>query len=100
MTQLPAKTTVPVKLYVTTYCGYCKSAKALLQRKGVAYEEIDCTEDPETRLKLVERTGRRTVPQIFIADVPVGGYDDLAALEKAGELDRVLSGELAPTSIA
>jgi len=86
----------PVRIYVTDYCGYCRAAEALLRRKGVPFEAIDCTGDPTTRRKLVELTGRTTVPQIFIADVPIGGYTDLAQLEKAGELDGILAGERAP----
>ena len=88
-----------VKLYVTTYCGYCNAAKALLTRKGVRFEEIDCTDDPETRRMLIDKTGRRTVPQIFIAGVPVGGFDDLDALERRGELDAILAGEKSPAPV-
>jgi glutaredoxin 3 len=92
-------TAANVKLYVTTYCSYCKSAKSLLQHKGVAFEEIDCTENPQTRRWLVEQTGRRTVPQLFVGDVPVGGFDDLQALNETGDLDKILAGELAPTPL-
>jgi glutaredoxin 3 len=88
-----------VKLYVTTYCGYCHAAKALLTRKGVPFEEIDCTGDAATRRMLIEKTGRRTVPQIFIAGVPVGGFDDLNALERRGELDAILAGDKQPASV-
>jgi glutaredoxin 3 len=87
---------VPVRIYVTEYCGYCRAAEALLTRKGVAFEAIDCTDDAETRRQLVEQTGRRTVPQIFIAGVPIGGYDELSELERDGELDGILAGERAP----
>ncbi len=90
---------VPVRIYVTDYCGYCRAAEALLRQKGVAFEAIDCTGDAETRRWLVEQTGRRTVPQIFIAGVPIGGYTDLAALERAGVLDGILAGERAPDPI-
>lgn len=86
---------VPVRIYVTDYCGYCRAAEALLRRKGVAFEAIDCTGDPATRRKLVELTGRRTVPQIFIASVAIGGFTDLAELERRGELDGILAGERA-----
>ena len=82
----------PVEVYTTSYCFYCTRAKQLLARKGVAFTEIDVTGDDERRAWLVETTGRRTVPQIFIAGRPVGGYDDIAALEKRGELDRLLAG--------
>jgi glutaredoxin 3 len=79
-----------VVVYTTEYCGYCRRAKQLLDGKRVAYEEVDVTSDDARRAWLVETTGRRTVPQIFIAGRPVGGYDDLVALERRGELDRLL----------
>ena len=88
-----------IEIYRTLYCGYCRRAKALLDRKGVPYEEIDCTLDGKTRRWLVEQTGRRTVPQIFIDGIPIGGYDELAALDRAGELDRILRGERAPAHV-
>jgi glutaredoxin 3 len=90
---------VPVRIYVTDYCGYCRAAEALLRRKGVPFEEIDCSHDPATRRQLVEQTGQRTVPQIFIAGVPIGGYDELAELEQDGELDGILAGERAPDPV-
>ena len=81
----------PVKIYTTTYCGYCVRAKDLLTRKGVKYEELDVTGDDEMRSKLVEMSGgQRTVPQIFIGDTHVGGYSDLARLESEGRLDPML----------
>jgi glutaredoxin 3 len=80
----------PVRVYTTTYCPYCTRAKALLDRKGVPYEEIDVTDDDEAREKLVETTGMRTVPQIFVGETHVGGFTDLDALEQAGELDPLL----------
>ena len=79
-----------VIVYTTSYCAYCRSAKALLDRKGVAYTEVDVSSDDDRRTWLVESTGRRTVPQIFIDDRSVGGFDDLSALDRAGELDRLL----------
>lgn len=90
---------IDVRIYTTTYCGYCRAAKALLQRKGVAFEEIDCTEDPEARSWLVEQTGLRTVPQIFLAGVPVGGFDELSELDREGLLDPILAGEQPPPHI-
>jgi glutaredoxin 3 len=81
----------PVEVYTTHYCPYCVRAKKLLEHKGVAFTEIDVTDDDERRAWLVEATGRKTVPQIFIAGRPIGGYDDLAALEKRGELDALLA---------
>ncbi|CAM4515993.1 glutaredoxin 3 [Corallococcus exiguus] len=81
----------PVKIYTTTYCGFCVRAKDLLKRKGVAYEEVDVTGDDDARTKLVEMSGgQRTVPQIFIGDTHVGGYSDMAALDREGKLDPML----------
>lgn len=82
-----------VEVYVTNTCPHCGRAKALLDRKGVGYTIIDLTGDDEGRDALVERAGGlRTVPQIFINDIHVGGADDLYGLEKTGELDKLLSG--------
>lgn len=82
----------PVEIYTTPYCGYCAMAKRLLDRKGVAYSEIDVSADPELRAAMVQRAnGRRTVPQIFIGTTHVGGSDDLHALEHAGKLDPLLA---------
>ncbi len=80
----------PVKIYTTTYCGYCVRAKDLLTRKGVKYEELDVTGDDEMRAKLVEMSGQRTVPQIWIGETHVGGYSDLARLDSEGRLDPML----------
>jgi glutaredoxin 3 len=88
-----------VRIYTTLYCGYCWVAKALLARRRVAYEEIDCTRDPAARKLLLEKTGQRTVPQIFIGGVPIGGYDELSALAKRGVLDGILAGKSAPPSV-
>ncbi len=81
-----------VKIYTRDYCGYCTAALRLLDQKGVAYEHVNATGDPKTRTWLVEATGRSTVPQIFIDGKPIGGYDDLNALERRGELDKLLAG--------
>ncbi|HZI16839.1 MAG TPA: glutaredoxin 3 [Myxococcus sp.] len=81
----------PVKIYTTTYCGYCVRAKDLLKRKGVDYEEVDVTGNDSMRTQLVEMSGgQRTVPQIFIGDAHVGGYSDLARLDSEGRLDPML----------
>ena len=81
-----------VTMYTTGYCPYCAAAKALLDKKGVAFEDIDVTNDPKTRAELVTRTGgRRTVPQVFIDGQSIGGYDELAALERGGQLDVLLA---------
>jgi glutaredoxin 3 len=80
-----------VLIYTTNWCPYCNAAKSLLDEKGVAYDEIDAT-DPTIRSDMVQRAnGRRTVPQIFIGDHHVGGYDDLSALERRGQLDPLLA---------
>ena len=77
-----------VELYTTMYCPYCSRARALLQRKGVAYVDIDIAEEPARRAEMIRRAqGHSTVPQIFINGEHIGGYDDLAALDRAGELD-------------
>lgn len=81
----------PVRVYTTRICGYCVAAKRLLDRKGIAFEEIDVSEDPATRHWLVTTTGQRTVPQIFIGDLHVGGSDDLHALDHQGRLDPLLA---------
>ncbi len=82
-----------VKIYTTSYCPYCVRAKALLKRKGVEFEEIDVTDDRGERARMVELAGgRRTVPQIFVDGAPLGGYDELARLDKAGKLDLMLAG--------
>jgi glutaredoxin 3 len=81
-----------VEVYTTSYCPFCHGAKALLARKGVAFEEIDVTDDPELREKMVERAGgRRTVPEIFINGRIIGGFDELRALEAEGALDAILA---------
>lgn len=74
------------KIYTTDYCGYCRAAKSLLERRGIAYEEIDVTHSDELRVWLVETTGQRTVPQIFLDDRSVGGFTELAALDRGGKL--------------
>lgn len=82
-----------VTIYSTPICPYCVRAKNLLKEKGQAYTEIDVS-DPEERAKLIERAnGLRTVPQIFIGDHHVGGYDNLATLDRSGELDKLLASQ-------
>lgn len=82
----------PVTVYSTRICPYCVMAKRLLTSKGVAYEDIMVDGNDDLRAELIRRTGRRTVPQIFIGETHVGGYDDLSALERAGRLDPMLQG--------
>lgn len=80
-----------VTMYSTGWCPYCDRARGLLERKGVAFSEVKVDEDPAQRDAMLKRSGgRRTVPQIFIGDRHVGGFDDLYALDKAGELDKLL----------
>lgn len=77
-----------VVMYSTDWCGYCQRARNLLERKGVAFREIKIDEDPKQRELMLQKSGgRRTVPQIFIGERHVGGYDELAALERSGQLD-------------
>lgn len=90
---------VEVRVYTTTYCGYCHAAKTLLRERGVAFAEIDCTNDAATRKWLIEQTGQRTVPQIFIGGVPVGGFSELSGLDRAGKLRAILAGDSAPPSV-
>jgi glutaredoxin 3 len=86
----------PVKMYTTAVCPYCIRAKQILKSKGVAQiEEIRVDMQPEERLKMMEITGRRTVPQIFIGDTHVGGCDDLMALDGRGGLMPLLNGSAA-----
>jgi glutaredoxin 3 len=81
----------PVTMYATAICPYCVQAERLLKSKGVtAITKIRVDEDPARRDEMIARTGRRTVPQIYIGDTHVGGYDDLAALERAGKLAPLL----------
>jgi glutaredoxin 3 len=81
-----------VEVYTTTYCPFCTRAKNLLKSKGVAFDEIDVTDDDELREKMIELSGgRRTVPEIFINGKIVGGFDELKALDVAGELDALLA---------
>ena len=80
-----------ITMYVTNYCPYCTAAKRLLERKKLQYETIDVSNDPEKRAWLVETSGQRTVPQIFIHGKPYGGYQEIEKLERAGELDAILA---------
>ena len=81
-----------VIIYSTTVCPYCIRATQLLERKGVVYKEINLSnEAPEVRLELMQRTNHRTVPQIFIKDQFIGGFDQLYALERDGKLDELLA---------
>ena len=79
-----------VTVYTTQHCPYCLNAKSLLARKGVIATEIDVETSPQRLAEMLQRSQRRTVPQIFIGDRYVGGFDDLASLDRKGELDALL----------
>jgi glutaredoxin 3 len=81
-----------VTLYTTNTCPYCAAAKSLLKAKGVSYKEISVQTSVEQRTIMMERSGRRTVPQIFIGERHIGGFDDMALLQQRGELDALLAG--------
>ncbi len=76
-----------ITMYTTRWCGYCVRAKALLEAKGLEYEEIRLDDEPQFRRRLADLTGGWTVPQILIDDEPIGGYTELWRLDKTGELD-------------
>lgn len=79
-----------VVVYSTTICPYCVRAKSLLKRKGIKFEELNIDRDMSLMQQMMEKSQRRTVPQIFIGDHHVGGYDDMAELEAEGKLDKLL----------
>ncbi len=80
-----------IEVYSSLWCPFCRRAKTLLDHKGVEYREIDVDRDPNLRQQMMQRAGgRRTVPQIFVDGRHIGGSDDLAALDRAGELDTLL----------
>ena len=82
----------PVEIYTTPICGFCHMAKRLLNSKGVDFAEVDVMANPDRKPEMIQRAGgSRTVPQIFIGDMHVGGCDDLQALERAGKLDALLA---------
>ncbi|MDY6828803.1 MAG: glutaredoxin 3 [Pseudomonadota bacterium] len=82
----------PVEIYSSMFCGFCHRAKALLSSKGVAFEEISVDANPARRAEMEQRSGRHTVPQIFIGGQPIGGCDELYALERSDKLDALLQG--------
>ena len=82
----------PVEIYTSPLCGFCHAAKRLLTQKGVVFTEIDVFREPDRKPEMIERAnGGRTVPQIFVGDIHVGGCDDLYALEREGKLDPLLA---------
>ncbi|NQY01795.1 MAG: glutaredoxin 3 [Halieaceae bacterium] len=80
-----------VKMYTTRLCPYCMRARMLLESKGVAFTDIAVDADPELRREMMQLSGRHTVPQIWIGDQHVGGFDDMAALDRQGKLDELLN---------
>jgi glutaredoxin 3 len=82
----------PVRIYTASYCSFCRHAKELLRARGIAFEEVDVTADAGTREWLVATTGRRTVPQIFIGESSIGGFEELRSLDRAGKLAELVVG--------
>ena len=92
----PTRNAPRVTMYTTSYCGYCVRAERLLAARGVEeIVKVRVDENPAERIAMMRRTGRRTVPQIYIGEHHVGGYDDLAALDRAGRLSSMLEGNVA-----
>jgi len=81
-----------IVVYATAWCPYCQRVRTLLTGKGLSFKEIDVEDDAKFRAEMVARSGRRTVPQVFIGEKHVGGCDDLFALDAGGELDRLIQG--------
>jgi glutaredoxin 3 len=81
-----------ITVYVSNWCPYCQRAKQLLTRKGLAFSEINVEDEAKFREEMIARSGRRTVPQIFFGERHIGGCDDLFALDRSGELDRLSQG--------
>jgi glutaredoxin 3 len=89
---------INVTIYCSPFCGYCGAAKRLLDRKGIGYKELDVMFDPELRAEMVARSGRQTVPQVFVGEKHIGGFDDLTALDSRGELDKLFVDGSVPLS--
>ena len=86
----------PVVIYGDEYCAYCAAARMLFTRKGIPFEDVVVSKDPARFDEMLAKSGgRRTIPQVFIGDVHVGGFDDLCSLDKSGELDKLLAGDAA-----
>lgn len=81
-----------IVMYMTDWCSYCQRARGLLSKKGLKFTEIDVAGEGKSREEMIARSGRVTVPQIFVGDRHIGGCDDLFALDAAGELDRLIQG--------
>jgi glutaredoxin 3 len=84
---------LPITVYTSAMCGYCVAAKNFLRSKGLQWTEVRIDQDPVERERMLARARRSSVPQIFIGDTHVGGYDDMMALHRAGKLDALLSGD-------
>jgi glutaredoxin 3 len=81
-----------VTIYGTKTCGFCGAARMLLKKRAIAFEDIVITDDIEKRKEMQEKSGRSSVPQIFVGDKAIGGFEELCALEESGELDKLLAG--------
>jgi glutaredoxin 3 len=81
----------PVTIYLTETCSYCGAARMLLTKKGIRYEERLVSQNAGLRDEMLERSGKTTVPQIFVGETHVGGFDELYALDSSGELDKLLA---------
>ena len=88
----PRKSTEDIVIYTSSNCGYCVAAKNLLRTKGADFIEINILVDPERRQEMIERSAKRTVPQIFIGERHIGGFEDLRELDRSDELDNLLAG--------
>ena len=89
-----------IVVYRTQHCGYCVRVHALLEARGLPFQELDVTFDPAKRSWLVDLTKQRTVPQVFIDGRPVGGFDELARLHRTGELDRLVGNADRPQAVS
>ena len=87
----------PVVLYGTRFCSFCLAARRLLDEKGITFEDISVDTDLDLRIDIMEKSGQRTVPQIWVGSTHIGGYSDLQALENSGDLDELLSIDLEQT---
>ena len=81
---------IKITMYASEYCSYCMAARMLLKKKGLEYDEFLISDDPALREEMVRRSNKTSVPQIFLADQSIGGFDELYELEESGELDRML----------
>jgi glutaredoxin 3 len=87
----PRKSTKDIVIYTSSNCGYCVAAKSLLRAKGADFTEINVLLDPERRQEMIGRSAKRTVPQVFIGERHIGGFEDLRELDRSGELDNLLT---------